>query len=113
MTIEPLHYHQPTPTAMATSVTVVLPGDEIPQELLPTPTSKKKTLTLGPGLRHIPPNTITTTIAGALTTDNKKNAVWIDTNSGRVRAHVFSQYLYFCDDIFILLKKVVPNKKHF
>ncbi|CAI6337796.1 unnamed protein product [Periconia digitata] len=68
---------------MAALVTVVLPGDEIPRSSLPTPTGKKKTLTLGPGLRHIPPDTITTTIAGALTTDNKKNAIWVDTNSGR------------------------------
>ncbi|KAF2679494.1 hypothetical protein K458DRAFT_314092 [Lentithecium fluviatile CBS 122367] len=68
---------------MATSLTVVLPGDEILQDALPTPTGKKKTLTLGPGLRHIPPNTIATTIAGALATDNRKNAAWIEFNSGR------------------------------
>ncbi|KAF2642976.1 hypothetical protein P280DRAFT_467083 [Massarina eburnea CBS 473.64] len=68
---------------MATSTLVVVPGDEIAQDALPTPTGKKKTLTLGPGLRHIPPNTITTTIAGALATDNRKNAAWIDANSGR------------------------------
>ncbi|KAF1952638.1 hypothetical protein CC80DRAFT_518636 [Byssothecium circinans] len=68
---------------MAASTLVVLPGDEIPQHALPTPTGKKKTLTLGPGLRHIPPNTIATTIAGALTTDNRKNAAWVDSNSGR------------------------------
>jgi exosome complex component RRP40 len=69
---------------MATSATVVLPGDEIPQHALPKPMGKKKTLTLGPGLRHVPPNTIATTIAGDLTTDNKKNAAWIEFNSGRV-----------------------------
>jgi exosome complex component RRP40 len=68
---------------MATSTLVVLPGDHIARDALPTPTGKKKTLTLGPGLQHLPPNTITTTIAGALTTDNRKNAAWIDSNSGR------------------------------
>ncbi|KAJ4286825.1 exosome non-catalytic core subunit rrp40 [Kalmusia sp. IMI 367209] len=68
---------------MAVDTMVVLPGDELPQEALPTPTGKKKTLTLGPGLRHIPPKTVATTIAGALVTDNKKNAAWIESNSGR------------------------------
>ncbi|KAF1964676.1 hypothetical protein BU23DRAFT_520825, partial [Bimuria novae-zelandiae CBS 107.79] len=65
---------------------VVLPGDEVPQDALPTPTGKKKHLTLGPGLRHIPPNTVATTIAGALVTDNKKAAAWIESNSGRYLA---------------------------
>ncbi|KAH9868235.1 hypothetical protein J1614_007307 [Plenodomus biglobosus] len=63
--------------------TIVLPGDTIPRSLLPSGTGKKKTLTLGPGLQHIPPNTIATTIAGALTTDNKKNAAAVEANSGR------------------------------
>lgn len=70
---------------MAVDTMVVLPGEHIPQEALPTPTGKKKTLTLGPGLRPMPPNTIATTIAGALNTDNKKNAAWVESNSGRVR----------------------------
>ncbi|KAF2109723.1 hypothetical protein BDV96DRAFT_651693 [Lophiotrema nucula] len=68
---------------MSASAIVVLPGDEIPSAQLPKPTNKKKTLTLGPGLRHIPPETITTTIAGALVTDARKNAAWIEYNSGR------------------------------
>ncbi|KAF2273665.1 uncharacterized protein EI97DRAFT_383049 [Westerdykella ornata] len=68
---------------MATATTILLPGDQIPPESLPKPTNAKKPLTLGPGLRHIPPNTITATIAGALATDNKKNAAWIEYNSGR------------------------------
>jgi exosome complex component RRP40 len=41
-------------------------------------------LKLGPGLRHIPPSTVVTTIAGALVTDNKKNAASVESNSGRV-----------------------------
>jgi exosome complex component RRP40 len=70
--------------AMATTLSVVLPGDAIPAHALPTGTGKKKTLTLGPGLRHIPPNTVTTTVAGTLVTDNRKNAALVEFNSGRV-----------------------------
>ncbi|KAF2257614.1 exosome complex exonuclease RRP40 [Lojkania enalia] len=68
---------------MSVSATIILPGDEIPSSTLPQPTNKKKPLTLGPGLRHIPPDTIVTTVAGALATDTKKNAVWVEYNSGR------------------------------
>jgi len=39
-------------------------------------------LKLGPGLRHIPPNTITPTVAGELCSDPKKNAVWVEFNGG-------------------------------
>ncbi|KAK1911029.1 hypothetical protein P3342_011631 [Pyrenophora teres f. teres] len=67
------------------AATVVLPGDDIPKSALPTGTGKKKTLTLGPGLRHTPPDTVTATIAGALVTDNKKNAASVESNTGRVR----------------------------
>lgn len=72
------------PFTMAVSPTIVLPGDEIPKSALPQGTGKKKTLTIGPGLRHIPPDTVTATIAGALVTDNRKNAASIEFNSGRV-----------------------------
>lgn len=70
---------------MAATLNVVLPGDVISQNALPTGTGKKKTLTLGPGLRHIPPNTVTSTVAGTLVTDNRKNAALVEYNSGRVR----------------------------
>lgn len=70
--------------AMSVSSIIVLPGDEIPRDALPKAQNEKKALKLGPGLRHIPPNTITTTIAGALVTDSKKNAAYIEYNSGRV-----------------------------
>jgi exosome complex component RRP40 len=73
-------------TTMAASATIVLPGDNIAKSALPTGTGKKKTLTLGPGLRHTPPDTVTATVAGALVTDNKKNAASVEYNSGRVRA---------------------------
>ncbi|ORY09188.1 hypothetical protein BCR34DRAFT_589440 [Clohesyomyces aquaticus] len=65
------------------SLTVVLPGDSISPSALPQPAKKTKPLTLGPGLRHLPPDTIASTIAGALVTDPRKNAAWIEHNSGR------------------------------
>ncbi|KAF9698944.1 hypothetical protein EKO04_002815 [Ascochyta lentis] len=95
---------------MAASLTVVLPGDTIPQHALPTGTGKKKTLTLGPGLRHTPPNTVTTTVAGTLVTDNRKNAALVEYNSGRVRhpssldtphANTTTQYTPFAGDLVI------------
>jgi hypothetical protein len=61
---------------------MVLPGDTLPDSLLPK--SASKALKLGPGLRHLPPSTIKATVAGTVTTDNKKNAVWIEYNGGRV-----------------------------
>ncbi|TVY52399.1 Exosome complex component RRP40 [Lachnellula cervina] len=59
----------------------VLPGEELDPESLPS--HPKLPLKLGPGLRHIPPNTITPTVAGQLCTDKKKNAVWVEFNGGR------------------------------
>lgn len=79
---------------MAATVAVVLPGDHIPQAALPTGTGKKKTLTLGPGLQHTPPDTVAATIAGALATDNKKNAAAVEANTGRVRTTAFLLCLY-------------------
>jgi hypothetical protein len=70
--------------------TLVLPGDEIPAHILPTGTGKRKTLKLGPGLRHVPPNTVVTTVAGALVTDDRKNAASVESNSGRVRFYAFT-----------------------
>jgi len=59
----------------------VLPGESLDAESLPShPTLPLK---LGPGLRHIPPNTITPTVAGQLCTDKRKNAVWVEFNGGR------------------------------
>lgn len=68
---------------MATTLQVVLPGDKISPASLPKSTGKKA-LTLGPGLQHTPPDAISTTIAGALVTDARKNAAWVEYNSGRV-----------------------------
>jgi hypothetical protein len=70
--------------AMATG-SFVLPGELLDSNILPShPTNPLK---LGPGLRHIPPNTITPTVAGQLYTDKRKNAVWVESNGGRVRWH--------------------------
>ena len=65
--------------------TLVLPGETIPSDALPVPSNPSVTLKLGPGLRHVPPSTITPTLAGALNMDHKKNAVWVENNSGRVQ----------------------------
>ena len=64
------------------AATFVLPGEQIDPELLPS--IPKQPLKLGPGLRHIPPNAIVPTVAGQLSTDKRKNAVWIEYNAGRV-----------------------------
>jgi exosome complex component RRP40 len=80
----------------ATLTTIVLPGDEIPASALPKGTGKRKTLKLGPGLRHIPPNTVVTTVAGALVTDSKKNVASVEYNSGRV----FAPHSYLPDALY-------------
>jgi exosome complex component RRP40 len=63
------------------SETILLPGEEIQQDQLPK--SKKGTLTLGPGLRHIPPSTILSTTSGSLHTDQRKAASWLEAPHGR------------------------------
>lgn len=65
---------------------IILPGDQITPDQLPS--SGKKQLRLGPGLRHVYPSTIEATAAGALVTDARKNAVWLEFNSGRVRSNL-------------------------
>lgn len=64
---------------------LVLPGETIWPDVLPIPSNPNLPLKLGPGLRHVPPSTITATIAGLLCIDQKKNAIWIESNGGRVR----------------------------
>ncbi|KAG9244567.1 hypothetical protein BJ878DRAFT_63713 [Calycina marina] len=70
---------------------ILLPGDYLDPKVLPSHPSKA--LKLGPGLLHIPPNSIVSTVAGRLCTDNKKNAVWVEYNSGR--------YIPVVDDLVI------------
>ncbi|KAG4430641.1 hypothetical protein IFR05_013874 [Cadophora sp. M221] len=59
----------------------VLPGQHLDPESLPS--HPKLPLKLGPGLRLIPPSTITSTVAGQLCTDKRKNAVWVEFNGSR------------------------------
>lgn len=61
---------------------LVLPGDIIDPSNVPS--HPKKDLNLGPGLRHILPNTILPTVAGQLATDRKKNTLWVEYNGGHV-----------------------------
>jgi len=62
--------------------TYLLPGDLVAAERLP---NSQKSLTLGPGLRYIPPTTIAAVGAGRLSVDDRKNALWLESNgSGRV-----------------------------
>lgn len=61
----------------------VLPGDTIDRSLIPESTNKRP-LRLGPGLRHVPPDTLQPTIAGELVTNPKKKSMFIDYNSRRV-----------------------------
>jgi exosome complex component RRP40 len=68
----------------ATEAPIVLPGDAIDPSLIPT-SNKKRPLRLGPGLRHVPPDTLQSTVAGELITDPKKNTMYIEYNSRRVR----------------------------
>ncbi|KAF6222990.1 hypothetical protein HO133_001041 [Letharia lupina] len=63
--------------------TLVLPGEVIPSDILPIPSNPSLALKLGPGLRHTPPSTITSVLAGSLCIDQKKNAIWVENNSGR------------------------------
>lgn len=66
------------------SQTLVLPGEVIPSHVLPIPSNPSLALKLGPGLRHTPPSTITSVLAGPLCIDQKKNAIWVENTSGRV-----------------------------
>jgi exosome complex component RRP40 len=68
------------------STVFVLPGQELSPDQLPSQNTTR-TLTLGPGLRHIPPVTIVATQAGELCTDSKKNAIWIENLGGRYLPH--------------------------
>ncbi|KAF4549291.1 FAD linked oxidase-like protein [Elsinoe fawcettii] len=66
---------------------VVLPGTAIPPSSYPTSNSNKA-LSLGPGLRAIQSSTIHTITAGALHSDTRKNALWIEPTGGRYQPSV-------------------------
>jgi exosome complex component RRP40 len=59
---------------------MLLPGATIPAISVPQP-SKNKSITLGPGLRHIPPSTILATTSGTLAVDTRKSALWLENTS--------------------------------
>jgi exosome complex component RRP40 len=65
---------------MSLAENMLLPGDSIPNSSLPPP-SKNKSITLGPGLRHIPPSTILATTSGTLAVDPRKSALWLENTS--------------------------------
>ncbi|KAL8866659.1 MAG: hypothetical protein Q9174_006167, partial [Haloplaca sp. 1 TL-2023] len=69
--------------APQTILDLVMPGTVLPPSVLPTATNPSAALKLGPGLRHTHPSTITTTLAGPLCVDTKKNAIWIENNNPR------------------------------
>lgn len=71
---------------MATDTLFLRPGDVVPEGSLPK--TKKGTLTLGPGLRHIPPTTISATTSGSLHIDSRKAALWIEHPNGRYQPAV-------------------------
>lgn len=62
---------------------LVLPGDPLPH--LPTP-QKQRPIKLGPGIAHVPPAEIIPSRAGEFNVDEKKYAVWIESNGKRVSA---------------------------
>ncbi|MCJ1401305.1 exosome non-catalytic core subunit rrp40 [Xylographa trunciseda] len=66
-----------------TTQILVLPGEVLSNETLPVSSDSSHPLKLGPGLRHIPPSTITPTVAGLLFVDQKKKAIWVENSSGR------------------------------
>ena len=63
---------------------IALPGDYMTAESLKRSANPSAVLKLGPGLRHIPPETISPTVAGEICIDGKKNAIWVEGNGGRV-----------------------------
>ncbi|KIW01061.1 uncharacterized protein PV09_07575 [Verruconis gallopava] len=80
LTTRPRKKNPVSNTTMDADASILLPGDSIPSSLIPT---GKKALKVGPGLRHIPPGSLKVCIAGAVTTDHKKNAIWIEYTGGR------------------------------
>lgn len=68
---------------MASQASVfVLPGDTI--DPCHIPSHPTKTLRLGPGIRHTPPEDLIPTLAGQLVTERNKNAIRVETATGRV-----------------------------
>ncbi|KAL9095806.1 MAG: hypothetical protein Q9165_001803 [Trypethelium subeluteriae] len=66
-----------------TATQVVLPGDVIQSDALPTFGNPSKPLTLGPGLQHELPDTIRAVLGGELCVDERKNAIWVEHSGGK------------------------------
>lgn len=85
--------------------TVLLPGEELDSNLLPK-VNKKGHLTLGPGLRYLPPQSVLSTTAGTLHIDSKKSALWLEHPHGRylpsvgdlvvAQIHHSAAEIYYC-----------------
>lgn len=77
-------------------ITLVLPGECLSVDSLPVSSNSSIPIKLGPGLRHVPPSTVTACLAGSVHMDRKKNAIWVEHNSGRVlstrNTYRFSRY---------------------
>lgn len=65
-------------------ITLVLPGESLSVESLPFASTPSNPIRLGPGLRHVPPSTVTACLAGSIHIDHKKNAIWVEHSSGGV-----------------------------
>ena len=63
---------------------ILLPGERLGQDRLPTQSRSSKSLTIGPGLRFVHPSAIEAANAGTSWTDDRRNSVWIE-NNGRGR----------------------------
>ncbi|RKF61914.1 Exosome complex component RRP40 [Erysiphe neolycopersici] len=59
----------------------VLPGDTLDAGALPS--HPVLPLKIGPGLRHTPPDTVRSTVAGHLCIDRRKNAIWVEYKGSR------------------------------
>ena len=68
------HLHMATP--------ILLPGDVLSQDQLPSSSKSSRTLTVGPGISFSPPSTLEVSTSGIVSVDNRKNTVWIENNGG-------------------------------
>ena len=59
---------------------VLLPGERLREDQLPSTSKSSKSLTIGPGLRYMHPSTVEAANAGTLSLDNRKNGVWTENN---------------------------------
>ena len=58
---------------------MLLPGDTVPNDSLPA-VKTSKTITVGPGLTYNLNSTVSATVPGKLFTDQRKSAVWLESN---------------------------------